>query len=372
MSLHRIARAARPGCFFCLVFPLRLAAVFGVVPVTLDEGESQAGAPEDSCKIITQEFIYEAASFPECHASTIVEDRGRLVCAWFGGKEEGADDVGIWLSMTDDSSRWSAPVEVADGLERASGAGSGDGPPKRYPCWNPVLHRSSKGPLLLFYKVGPSPRAWWGVLKTSTDGGRTWSEARRLPEGILGPIKNKPLELAGGELLCPSSSESDGWRIHFERTSDLGLTWTRTGPLNDGKEFGAIQPTILRGAGGSLVALCRSRQKRITEVSSADGGKTWTSMRATSLPNPNSGIDAVTLADGRHLLVYNPRERGRSPLIVALSSDGKEWSACATLEDAPGEFSYPAVIQAADGKAHVTYTWKRQRVRHVVLEVGRR
>jgi predicted neuraminidase len=114
--------------------------------------------------------------------------------------------------------------------------------------------------------------------------------------------------------------------------------------------------------------LCRSKQKRIVECWSDDGGKTWGKMAATVLPNPNSGIDGVSLKDGRALLVYNHTEAGRSPLNVAMSKDGRTWQAALVLEDAPGEYSYPAVIQTSDGKVHVTYTWKRQRIKHVVLD----
>jgi predicted neuraminidase len=115
--------------------------------------------------------------------------------------------------------------------------------------------------------------------------------------------------------------------------------------------------------------LCRSRQKRITECWSEDGGKTWSAMKATELPNPSSGIDAVTLRDGSHLLVYNPTTRGRSPLVVGLSADGRVWKTLVTLEQEPGEYSYPAIIQARDGKVHIVYTWKRKRIKHVVLQV---
>lgn len=317
--------------------------------------------------IVLAELIFETAPFEECHASTIAEVSGGLVAAWFAGKEEGASDVGIWVSRRGPDG-WSPPVEVATGVES---------PENRHPTWNPVLFRPSKGPLLLFYKVGPSPRTWWGVVKTSEDGGRTWSEARRLPDGILGPIKNKPIELPGGDILCPSSTEHDGWRVHFERTSDLGKTWTRTDPVNDGKEFAAIQPTVLVLSGGRLLALCRSRQGKIVDVSSGDGGRTWSAMRAAPLPNPSAGIDGVTLKDGRHLLVYNhtirggPRPNDRELLNVAVSDDGDEWKAAMVLESEPGEFSYPASIQTSDGKVHVTYTWKRERIKHVVLDPER-
>jgi len=182
--------------------------------------------------------------------------------------------VGIWISRHYGAT-WSAPFQAANGAQ-ADGS--------RHPCWNPVLFQPKQGSLILFYKVGPSPDRWWGMLKTSEDGGGTWSVARRLPEGILGPIKNKPLQLADGTLLCPSSTEHDGWRVHFERTADLGKTWEKTGPLNDGTRIGAIQPALLTLEDGSLLALCRSRQHAIAESRSADGGKTWSPMTLTALP----------------------------------------------------------------------------------------
>lgn len=308
--------------------------------------------------VVKAEFVFETAPFDQCHASTIEETADGLVAAWFGGRREGDPSVGIWLSRNEGKG-WSAPVEVADGVQ-AEG--------KRLPCWNPVLFEPRGGPLMLFYKVGPSPRAWWGMLKTSTDAGKTWSDARRLPGGILGPIKDKPIQLPDGAILAGSSTEHRGWRVHFETSRDGGKTWQKTGPVNDGKTFGAIQPTLLTCPDGRIQALCRSRQGKIVELWSADGGKTWSEMKATALPNPNAGIDGVTLADGRQLLVYNHTTRGRGVLNVALWTDGKAWQAAAVLEQEKGEFSYPAVIQAADGRVHATYTWRRRRVKHVVLD----
>lgn len=311
--------------------------------------------------IVKAEFIFESAPFAECHASTIAETDSGLVAAWFGGPHERHPDVGIWLSRQV-GTEWTAPVEVANGVES---------PTNRYPCWNPVLFQPKNGPLMLFYKVGPSPSTWWGMLMTSTNCGETWSEPRRLPEGILGPIKNKPIQLANGDILCPSSTEHAGWRVHFERTGDLGKTWQVTPPVNDPTEIAAIQPAILIHPNGRLQALGRTRQGKIFQVWSKDNGVTWGKMSLTDLPNPNSGIDAITLRDGRHLLVYNhnPVPKGRSPLNVAVSEDGLRWHAALVLEDEPGsQFSYPAVIQTRDGLVHITYTWKRLRIKHVVLD----
>lgn len=308
--------------------------------------------------IVASEFVFEQAPFPSCHASTVAETKTGLVAAWFGGTRERNPDVGIWVARRNKNT-WSKPVEVANGIQSGG---------VRHPCWNPVLFQVERGPLLLFYKVGPSPSEWWGMLITSTDAGVNWSKPVRLPDGILGPIKNKPVRLKDGSILCGSSTENAGWLVHMETTKDLGVTWTKSEALNDRVHFGAIQPAILVHRSGALQILCRSRQKRITESWSTDGGKSWGQMKATSLPNPSAGIDAVTLADGRALVVYNHTETARSPLNIAVSTDGKTWKAALVLEDQPGEYSYPAVIQTGDGLVHVTYTWKRERIKHVVID----
>ncbi len=308
----------------------------------------------------TDEFVYDEAPFPECHASTLAETPYGLVAAWFGGTHEKHPDVGIWVARRT-SSGWTSPTEVANGVQHDE---------LRYPCWNPVLYQQPNGPLLLFYKVGPDPTSWWGMQMKSGDAGQTWSRPARLPEDIIGPIKNKPVLLANGQLLCGASTEDEGWRVHMEWTADAGQTWSRSGTLNDGISVQAIQPTILRHRNDRLQILCRAKGTgRIVSSMSADAGRTWTNLDPISLPNPNSGIDGVTLEDGRQLLVYNHTTRGRSPLNVAVSEDGRSWFAAEVLEDSPGnEFSYPAVIQTKDGLVHITYTWKRQRVKHVVLD----
>jgi predicted neuraminidase len=240
-----------------------------------------------------------------------------------------------------------------------------------------VLFGLDGGAIALFYKVGPSPSEWWGMAMTSRDGGQTWTDRRRLPDGILGPIKNKPVRLADGTIVSGSSTEStanpSAWRVHFERSEDGGRTWTlvRPAPASSGAEPDAIQPAILVHPDGSLQAVGRSRSHRVFETWSRDRGKTWTPIALTSLPNPNAGLDAVTLRDGRHVLVYNHTTQGRTPLNVAMSRDGKTWNAPIALETEPGEYSYPAIIQGADGMIHITYTWKRQRIKHVVIDPAR-
>lgn len=329
-----------------------------VLSVGLMVGLARAESP-----VVLSEFIYETAPFPSCHASTLVEsaEGGGLVAAWFGGTHERNPDVGIWVSRRD-AKGWSEPVEVANGVQA-------EGP--RLPTWNPVLFRPKGGPLMLFYKVGPSPSKWWGMVMRSADDGRTWSKPTKLPAGIIGPVKDKAIQLEDGTILSPSSTEDAGWRLHMEWSKDGGATWERTEALNDGKEVRLIQPAVLDWGGGKIQALCRSRHEKVYELWSGDNGRTWDKPAATSLPNPSSGIDAVRLADGRALVVYNHSATKRIPLNVAVSRDGKEWGPPVVVEDLPdgeGQLSYPAAIQTSDGLVHLTYTWSRKKIRHVVLD----
>ena len=318
--------------------------------------------------ILVDEFIYDTAPFPECHAATIAETPKGLVTAFFGGTKERNPDVEIYVSRLENN-HWTKPTSVADGVVNAQ---------LRYPCWNPVLYQVPGGELMLFYKIGPSPSTWKGWLKTSSDNGITWSAAKALPEGFIGPVKNKPVLLSNGVLLSPSSKEGDGWKVHFESTSDGGKTWQMIGPINDGKTTNAIQPSILKYKNGKLQILARSKERAIMESWSSDNGKTWSPLTPSALPNNNSGTDAVTLKDGRQLLVYNhvlPADSlkngkgARTPLNLAYSTDGKTWYAAAILEDSPiSQYSYPSIIQGSDGMVHIVYTWRRKKIKYVKVD----
>lgn len=318
--------------------------------------------------LVKEEFIFDTPPVPSCHASSIVQlGDGHLMATWFGGTAEGKPDVTIWLAEYQ-KGKWSQPKQMADGIIDAN---------KRYPCWNPVLFKTREGKLMLYYKVGPNPREWWGMVRYSTDNGKSWSAPEKLPDGIMGPIKNKPVQLPNGDILHPTSTESvtgNIWHVHLEKTDKDGKNWQKISI--DNGNFGAIQPSILTYPDGKMQLLCRSRQNVVVQTWSNDGGKTWSPVSALSLPNPNSGTDAVTLKNGTQILIYNPLIRGndwakgRNKLRVAASKDGTNWQDIYTLEDeGKGEFSYPAVIQTTDGLVHITYTHERKNVKHVVLKV---
>lgn len=369
--------------------------------------------PSWDTSIIADEFLYESASFPQCHASTIVETKaGDLVAAYFGGTHERHPDVCIWVTRKPrGSDKWSEPILAGDGVflpgtsdaliagvdstahDAAIGPVKSEFPAgsmglKRKACWNPVLFEMPDGELWLFYKVGSNVADWTGWLVKSTDGGKSWGKREPLPEGFLGPVKNKP-EIIDNRLICASSTEKGGWKLHFEILDLTTGKWKYIGPIpaekaprtenpDDVKPIDCIQPSILRLADGRLKVLMRTRNGYLAESTSSDGGDTWSTVTLTDIPNNQSGTDAVTLRDGRHVLVYNnfhtlpgTKKGPRTPLSVAVSDDGEHWRHLVTLEDSPiSQYSYPAVIQASDGTLHIVYTWRRQRVAHKQLTIN--
>ena len=320
--------------------------------------------------------------FPACHASSICEaPNGDLLACCYAGQQEGAPDQVILGARFDhESSKW---------LETK--------------VWVDVAHRAAGNPRVF---LGPEKDVVWLIapinygaawcsggtrlfMKRSYDNGHTWTDLELLidEKGILG--KNKPL-IHDSLCLLPVEKE-DIWSAAFLRSEDGGETWKLTGDL--GKDAGAhlIQPAVVMLANGTLMAYMRSQENFIFRSYSYDKGKTWSKSEATPLPNNNSGIDMVRLASGNLALVYNPTKLdsshnklapswptvmpvgfeawgARTPLEITLSPDeGKNWPYTVTLEDSPGVFSYPAIIQSRDGMIHVTYTYQREAIRHVQM-----
>ena len=302
-------------------------------------------------------FIFEKAPFPSCHASTLVEVApGKLLAAWFGGRDEGAKDVQIWMSRFD-GGKWSAPEVV--GTEPGQ------------PTWNPVLFVVGKGALKFWYKGGPSPMTWTGFVRTSTDEGATWSKPEMLPAGFYGPVRAKPIRLADGTLLAGTSVESHRcWTPFADRSSDDGKTWLRSNAFNAANGHNQIQPALYQAKDGRVVALMRSRNPReICRAESSDGGKTFSPAEPTGLANPSAGIDVVKTTAGDVYLIYNPTPILRTPISLARSADdGKTWKKVADLETEPGEYSYPAMIETADGKLAITYTWRRTHIKFAAVD----
>src|SRR6185312_3905802 len=246
----------------------------------------------------------------DSHASTLVQTGdGGVLAAWFAGTAEGAPDVAIYGARLT-GGVWSAPVELA----RAD----------KVACWNPVLFHTKDGKLWLYYKYGTKPSTWAGARKWSADEGKTWSAEEHLPDGILGPIKDKPLVLKDGAIVSGSSVENGKWNAWMERSGDGGKTWTKFGPItvpesadvpdagaiaanaevqakDDGENvvhtklyppskttIGIIQPTVVWMGGHHLRFYARGHTKaaRIAVADSMDDGRTWTQAKLIDLPNP--------------------------------------------------------------------------------------
>ncbi len=360
-------------------------------------------------QVVVDEFLYKTADFPQCHSASIVETKkGDLIATYFGGTKERNPDVCIWVSRKlKGSQEWTKPQMVADGVELRPLKPNKDGKvsqvttsmkpafgaqfmplPKwtgsrgeaaignnyREACWNPVLFETPDGELQLYFKIGPNVAGWLGWYITSKDGGKTWSQRKRLPEGFYGPVKNKPI-LNKGRLIAPTSDERDGWKLYFELSDDMGKTWRRTAFVEADSNVKAIQPSILMLPDGRLEAVCRTRSRHIGVTYSNDNGETWSKLSFLETPNNNSGIDAVTLQDGTYAMICNDwpieptKEKGaRTPLSILRSTDGINWKHWITLEDSPvSQYSYPSIIQGRDGHLHAIYTWRRQRIKHVEL-----
>jgi predicted neuraminidase len=328
-----------------------LALVSICLPAAINAGKE----PE----VVLEEFVYEEAPFPSCHASSLVEVApGHIIATWFGGTDEGEEDVGIWIAHRENDA-WTPPENLAQH--------------EGVPCWNPVLWKDNQsGQVLLFYKAGPSPMTWTGLVRRSDDDGRTWAEAEMLPAGILGPIRAKPFQLEDGTLICGSSVESwRAWGARCEITKDLGKSWDITNPINlEDNLYGVIQPTLFRTGPESLRMLLRTRSGKIGQADSSDNGMSWTQAHLIDLPNPSAGIDAVNMQDGRVALIYNPTSRGRGKLNIGVSEDnGETWPVQVELENTDGmEFSYPAMIVLQDGRLATTYTWDRKKIKFAILD----
>ena len=302
----------------------------------------------------------EGKFFAQCHATTVLKVGERLLCAFFAGTREGEDDVRIRLCEYENG-RWSDPVQMSF--------------TKDVPCWNPVLYEKD-GVIYLFFKAGKRIPVWRTFVRTSTDGGKTWTDAVELVKGDRsggrGPVKNKAITLKDGTTVAPASVENARhWDAFVDFSGDNCKTWQKSEKIGfnhrkaQGK--GIIQPTLWE-ADGTVYALLRSTEGCVLRSESADLVH-WTPAEETSLPNNNSGIDCVQLPDSSVAVFHNPiSEAGwgdRNVIAYAVTEDnGKTFLPPVVIEldeDKEAEFSYPAAV--TDGEfVYLTYTHYRRNV----------
>ena len=129
-----------------------------------------------------------------------------------------------------------------------------------------------------------------------------------------------------------------------------------------------VQPSVIRPIPGSstcYIAFFRDRRaEHIYWATSTDEGKSWTAPKKTDLPNNNAAIQAHMLMSGKIAIVHNPTTHDRYVIRITLSSDGgKSWPEYRDIEyssETSDEFSYPSLLQMADGYIHVSYTYIRK------------
>ncbi len=342
---------------------------FVVAPISLELIDVP---PEFHEQFVDPRFIQ-----PSAHVSSICElPGGRMAAVWYAGSREGARDVALYVSSRDAglTNSWTTPVSA--GTHEAAGDEA-----FRYvkKVGNAILFAGTNGHLHMLYVT--TGFGGWSCsqlnLKTSTDGGATWSRSCRLGLSpflnISELVKNAPVPTADGGFVVPIYHEVMG------KFSEL--LWLR--PSADGFEaiktraFGgrtAFQSSLVALNETNALMLCRTAGsvKKIHATRTSDGGRTWSALETIDLPNSNSGLDAIRISDGRLLLAFNDTDSGRDNLRLAISADGGvTWKRAATLvAEAGEEFSYPTVLQTSDGLIHVTYTWKRKGIKEATFNVA--
>ena len=307
---------------------------------------------------IVSRFIYDTLErAPTCHASTIVElPNGDMLAAWYGGEREGSPDSSHYYArLPRGADGWEPPKCLWDVPDHAAG--------------NPRIFLDRRERLWAMVPVNFGAWCRGGTrffYRTSDDLGHTWSEPVHLPEqdGLLG--KNKPLVLPQGDILLPVTVEYDHTAAAVLRSS--AGQWEVSAEIGD-PGTRCIQPAFVPRADGSILAFLRTNEGRIWRSVSDDRGRRWSKAKPTALRNNNSGIDLVRLANGHIVLAFNDCSTSdRTPLNLAISEDyGETWPHQIALETDPGEYSYPAAIQARDGTIHVTYTHLRTHIKHAAL-----
>lgn len=309
----------------------------------------------------SSESIFEKApSAAVHHCSTLAEAaNGDLLCLWYGGSYESAEDQVLFLSRHPKGERhWTPPEVVVQNPGQPPG--------------NAVIFRDGLDRLWIVWGRMESPRpirrgSGWGqcrlMYRISEDHGVTWSEDKEMPDSFGSLPRNVPVTLRNGELCLPLSGHVRGKHgSYFLKTADNGATWEPSSVIPGGS-----QPTMIEREDGTLFVMMRHRP-RIAQSESNDGGRTWTPAQPSALRNPDAGIAMTRLANGHVVIVFNDSSVARSPLCVARSLDeGKTWERPLNLESNPGEYSYPCVIQTADGLIHVSYTFRRYAIKHAAF-----
>lgn len=375
----------------------------------IEKPETLAAAPGDPVR--TECFI--PTPCVQNHAAFLMElPGGDLGCVWFGGTQEGVPDISVRFSrLKPGATRWSPTQTLSDDPTRSE--------------QNPLLFAAPDGSLWLLWTAQISGNQDTAMIRRriSRDGGENWGPIETMigEQPGFGTFIRQPIIVTSeGNWLLPiwrcTKPPIGAWTGDLDTSSvmlsaDQGKTWTEHAVPDS---TGTCHMCILDMQDGTLVAFYRSRWADwVYRSTSSDGGRTWTAPQPTTLPNNNSSIQAIRLADGGIAILFNdssakdatdrrvslyddisdmeapvaPPAEGRSafwgapraPMTLAVSYDGGvTWPHRRNLETGDGfcmtnnskerlnrEFSYPSLRQAADGSLHIAYTYWRQAIKYV-------
>jgi predicted neuraminidase len=381
------SKPARWTCYVCVLLSAAIVDAQATSPTPAGSAVTQFDGSLRASSTKGVEEAYLEKLFRSSHAANLVKlQNDDVLCFWFSGTREGESNVAIVMSrLAKGSEQWSKTVEI-DHQEGRS-------------FQNPVAFQAPGGRLWLLHT---SQAAGQGQINaevlylTSDNAGQTWTTPRPLFTQPGSFARHPPVLISEKVWLLPmyytpsrtitDGSEADHSAVKL--TSDGGETWKECAvPQSNG----LVQPSILRLASGHFLAFFRSRYADFIYKSTSDNGCDWTVPTPTHLPNNNSSIQAAPLKDGFLAIAFNNNSSGvsrdkpgvakRNPLSIALSQDGGEtWPWVRDIETGnsagqpnevheprwtPEEYSYPSLLQDANGKINVAYTYSREAIKVV-------
>lgn len=300
---------------------------------------------------------------------------GRLWATWYGGgPTEGPENYCMLATSGDDGATWSDVVLVVDV----------PGPVRTF---DPCLWHDPDGRLWFFWAQGYThwdgrAGVWAITTENSSDAEPTWSEPRRICDGIM---MNKPTVLSAGDWLLPVSIWSSEANVsdpahahpidattgsHVYASMDHGKTWTLRG-TSDVKKRSCDEHMLVEKNDGTLWKLVRT-QYGVGEAISTDAGATWqVTGPSDSVPHvPHARFFIRRLNSGKLLLVRHnsPELKKRTHLTAYLSDDdGETWSGGLVLD--ARDCSYPDGVQAPDGRIYIIYDHERKGAKQILMAV---
>jgi sialidase-1 len=213
--------------------------------------------------------------------------------------------------------------------------------------------RLKNGDIALFHGKKNSTKETLVMMRTSSDEGKTWSEAKQLsPDGqYIGLTNGRCIRLSTGRILLEAST-------YCIISDDEGETWHDSQKIVFSEGYSA-EPACIELKDGRVMMLMRTNLGSQYKSISTDGGDTWSKPVPTQLVGTDAPVSLSRIpGTGDILAIWNNNPGGdrRIPLTSAISKDeGETWEHFRNLEEIPEEgWCYPAVTWV-ENRALVTY-----------------